>query len=161
MKWIQPFLKSPKQLVLTGLAVAIVYSMASHALNQSFDQTLQSHLNKGEYDIAIELLQKKTQSSWLSRYPNQLAYLLTTTPNLKLRNYSQAIELSTYAKDHAFQAEERWLAKDTLACALFANREEEAAKKFAIENGLNKRAKQFAVGKPCRSIEPARDVASE
>ncbi len=134
----------------SALLTSIVLILTHTAQGYRANRLIQEHLDQGDYESVITLLKNENNSNRTPASANQLARILTTVPKLELRDYVLAIELAKETNASALQSEHRGAAQDILACAMFANRNEEEAKSFARENRLDHRLKQFSVGKPCK-----------
>jgi hypothetical protein len=143
-------------ILLLGLVI-VCFAIQTYQTNE-VERQAKALVNAREYEAAIALLDEHKSSPVLAHH---LARLLTTNPRLKARNYPEAIELSKNIINSSYSADLKTQAVDTLACAYFANREEELAKKIAVENHLTERLQQFSLGRLCQDSIQNRAVASE
>jgi hypothetical protein len=121
------------------------------------EQVVNGLLNHHDYESAIQVLREANQKRFHPKLAERLAGLLTVSPRMSARDYSQAILLSNQVIQSSASHDLKMQAFDTLACARFANREEKAAIEIAEKNQLKERSEQFAIGRPCQQ----RSIASE
>jgi tetratricopeptide (TPR) repeat protein len=106
------------------------------------------HLGRRDFDKAIVLLNEILEDNPQDHETmNQLAWILSTSPEKEILDLDKALGLSQKANEMTQNAEIEYL--DTMACIHAAKGNFAEATKMAKEKKLNKREELFSQNQPC------------